>query len=491
MDKKNNSDSGGLNPMNELVLNRIELQTIFGFDLGHLLNDEHENTFNSLRGNKKWLEKIEREIKLPQQYGFSLPQFVSSSYARTDRRERSTFSIYYNKTLMPLSFPILNDEPLFLSENISVKFQTIKIGINGSITLTSWLSYNGQGLSCDTFINIYNTNLSRIKENAYSIIKRFIEMLNLYKPTNLSFNQISFTEFDQFIYCFDVLDFDYSINKNKKIDIYDLCEDEDLLKQLTRIFRMSLNNYQNTDVSRIRRLLDDNIGYRRDELWLINENRIVRHYPEAKADNYKELFFKDVILGCEIFIQYKVALLYLNQWVITKYSRIKEAINSNKRSASENLNELEDIIFEMTNFINIFSDDFYVQMNIDNSFFNEIIEHLIEKLNLMSILNSNRHLLSSLLEQLSSISSIITADKSKTTNNAVWIITAIMAIIAFMQLIVTIMMMTPNKNDDCCCNPIINSNYSDSNPKQNEYIDTCSNSVINSHDLDDSLKQIK
>ena len=428
-----------MNDPKELLLNRIELQTIFGFDLGHLLNDKHENTFNSLRGNQEWLKKILDKIKSPQQYGFDFPKFASSSYSRTDRRERSTFSIYYSKTLMPLSFAILNDEPLFLSKLIDVKFQTVRIGINGSVTLISKLSSKGP-LTCENLVTVYNTNLERIKEKAHLIIGKLIELLNLYIPDisnfdKIQFDTIQYEEFKQFVYRFDILDFDYIPSEQK--DIHDLCTDDDLLKQLVRIFRMSLNDYQNCDVNRIKRLLDDNIGYRRDELWLINENRIVRHYPLAETDDYEVSFFSDVILGCEIFIQYKVALLYLNQWVIVKYSRIKDIINSNKNAASKNLNELEIIIFEMINFINIFSDDFYVQMNINHSFFNEIIERLIKKLDLMSILKSNRNLLSSLFEQLSSISSILTADKSNKTNKMVGVITIIMVIIAIMQLIVT------------------------------------------------------
>ncbi|MDR0307408.1 MAG: hypothetical protein LBI42_11305 [Chitinispirillales bacterium] len=443
-----------MNKPKELIFNKIELQIIFGFDLGHiLLNNEQKNTFNSFRGSKKWLKDLKEKIETTKQnYIFQNPEFASSSYSSTDRRERSTFSIYYDKTLMPLSFSINDDNPLHLTEhNISVKFQKIKLGINGSVTLTSRLSYQSSGLSFNNFIEIYNNKINIIKEKAHSIVVKLIEMLGSNLTVQFN-NQIRFEKFNQFVDCFEVMDFDYTIYNNKKMLIHDLYKDDDFLRQLARLFRMSLSNYKNHDIDRIKKLLKDDIGYRKDELWLINRNRVIRHFPKAE-DEFQKRFFNDIVLGCEIFIQHKVALLYLNQWCIHKYSEIKEIIEGGKYLIPQEFNKLEKIIFEMTNFINIFSDDFYVQMNIKHSFFNEFMEQLLIKLDLILILKSNRYLLSSLLERLSSISSIITTKRSieldtlnynlsrsvKGINITVIIFTILMVLIATSQLIVAVM----------------------------------------------------
>ena len=427
----------------ELRLNRIDMKTIFGFDLGNLLkNTDHEKFFNSLRGSDEWLKNIVEVINGQQQYGFESPYFAFSAYANTDRCERSTFSTYYRKNLMPLTFNIIDKEHLSLENNIKVEFKTIRIGINGAITLISELSYNnGNGLTCDTFINDYYTKFSSIiKNKACEKICEFAKILNSVFKKDSKFKKvlefgIENDKLKQYIYSYDVIDFDYTISDEK--NIHDLLngDDDDLFKQLVRISRASLDNYKNHNPVRIKKkFLDDNIGHRKDELWLINEVRIVRHFPKKDSNETKKRFFEDVILGCEIFIQYKVAFLYINQWVITKWPKIKNGLTAKE------LGEPKTLIFEIFNFINIFSDDFYVQMSINHRFFSEIMEKLIKKLDLKLILDSNRYLLSSLFEQSFSISSIKLDERVEENNKTVKHLTVFMVILTVLMIFLTFAM---------------------------------------------------
>jgi len=435
--------------MSDLNITRFEVTGLYGIDIAHLLEKESVEHFNSIRGNKEWLSKFKE--KAPVSSGTL--DLAKSSYAKTDSSIRNIFSNYYLNNLMPLVFQLNKKD---INDLFYIEILSISISRNGAITIKIKSSKSNSGIKSkiEQVIDVYYKYKENINNKVLSHLSNFIELFNDF--FNNYNNKIKFKKkmddnLEQYISYYEIVDFDYDKTKMKKNTIKSMYDNELYLKSLVALFKMTRTDFSNYDISKISDIKNNDYGDRVDELWAINQDRLLRHHPEAKTKENIENFFLDIILGIEILLQQKIALQYLNQWIGKQNIELRKIINSSKNVFKSKKNvfsflkniknvfkrnlsvksKLDYLIFEIVNtYVNIYdiiSDNSMMQVNTNHTFFDLIMEKSIDKMRLKDILCSNKDMISDLFSLLTSIS-------SRRTNKVVLILTIIMAFTGFLQL---------------------------------------------------------
>lgn len=437
--------------MKTLNITRFEIVGIYGIDVSCLMEKRSEEYFNSIRGNPAWLHKLKAKVTDPNRFGFTYPEFAESRYAKTDRVIRNTFSIYYINNLMPLVFR-LNKEDILYDELFNIEILSASINSNGAITIKiKACKENSTVTSIKDIIDACYKYKKGFHEKINLLIIQFIELLSDC-ITELEIEKIPLNKFEQYLNYYEIIDFDYDTNETEKVKIKSMYKDEFYIKSLAALFRMSKTDFYNYDVSMISDIRHNDCGNRIDELWAINQDRLLRYHTYAKTDKYIECFFSDIILGTEILLQQKIVLQYINQWISIKRFNLREMVNINPRGLEVDNEKIVQLIFEMVNIYDVVSDGFLIQKNTNHTFFNLIIEKIIENMRLEKMHNSGRVIISDLFSLLTSISSQISTNTSINFDNLnfelsksmgrinsfVWKITLLMAIVAILQLALTI-----------------------------------------------------
>jgi len=438
----------------DLDITFLKIVGLYGFDVTHLLTEDGEKRFNSVRGDKTWLTRLARETKSPQRFGFEFPKYAESSYARTDRDVRNTFSKYYVKNFMPMFFG-LTDRNNVYAKLFEVTIDRISISDSGAVSLRveAVVKDDGKVKNTRQIIESYYEYKQQINTHIKTCIYRFVDLLKESFNTmdaGIKFEKSLTDDFEQYVSYYELVDFDYGKNGTKKTPIKLMYEkgSEDLLKQLVALFRMTKIDFESYDVTMISDIKNHDYGNRVDEIWAINEDRLLRHFPYEKADEYTKLFFLDVVLGIEILLQQKIVLQYLNQWIDIRRAKLREGVSFGDGMPEFVGKQVNPLISEVFNVYDVISNGLIIQRNANHTFFNLIIEKSISCMHLREMLGSNRELIMDFFSLLSSISSQMTANASaavgkagyEATTSMRWL-TIVMAAAAVLQLLTGVLML--------------------------------------------------
>jgi hypothetical protein len=222
-------------------------------------------------------------------------------------------------------------------------------------------------------------------------------------------------EIEEHAHYYEIIDFDYHIAPgNRFMTISEIFSSTniDLLKQLAGLSRMSPSHrhYASTALSNFKYA---NISNRDDELWVINEERLLRYHPESKKNIYIDSFFEDVRLSFEILLQQEVNLEYLSAWINKKKSELRimlsEHYSSNKSVGDI---EIQTVWAEIANMSDIFCDQFIIQRNVKHSFYNSVLRKAFEVLSIESIIKQTKDSFNDLFANYSIYSSQKSANLS-------------------------------------------------------------------------------
>lgn len=438
----------------DLDITSFKIVGLCGFDMTHLLEEKWESHFNSIRGGKTWLDRLKSITENPERFGFKFPGYAESSYARTDRDVRNTFSKYYVKNFMPLFFELVEKKAVYTGL-FEITIDRVSVSDSGAVTLRIESAVkNGVELkSTRSIIDGYYEYKQKVIAEIKTCVCKFIELLKdsfNKMNNNISFNETLTDDFEQYVSYYELVDFDYGRSGAKKMPIKSMYEKgaEDLLRPLVALFRMTKINFNSYDIAMISDIKNRDYGNRVDEIWAINEDRLLRHFPYEKADTYTKLFFLDVVLGIEILLQQKIVLQYLNQWIDIRRSKLREGINFRGERPKFDENQINPLIGEVVDVYDVISNGLIIQRNANHTFFNVIIEKSIDCMRLKEMLGSNRELIMDFFSLLSAISSRMTADAAVSVGEAGYkaavsmgLLTRIMTAVAVLQLLVAVVML--------------------------------------------------
>ncbi len=417
--------------INNFHITNFKLTTIFAIDIGDLSNDA--SFYNQRRGLQSTLDEV--KMLLGDSEIYDPITIESSEYAKTDKKERNTFSEFYSNKFMPLNINFKGSEPI-TGKYFSTSINSVKVGYHGSVSIcctTTFKKWTRKSkISISDFINEYNIFIETIRAELCSELKKFFEFWN----SRIKFIQLNLidTKLSNF-QKFEILDFDH----NLELPINTIfTNDKENAKQLARLLRMTKSSYSSFDDKKVEKLKELNLGSRNDELWIINEDRLVRHHPEDNI--YLKAFLSDIILGIEILTQYESNLLYLNHWVVDKRAELRNIL-SEQKDKKQLENTLSEIWLDAIHIYDNTLEQYTRQRNIHHSFYNKVIKEGIKYQRLDEYSKQVKNEFKELFDTLNSISELQSTqtflDLEKTNlkiNSRMWVLSLILLLTAIFQL---------------------------------------------------------
>ena len=397
--------------MSSLQIKDFHLTDLFSLDCGNI--SPESCNINSFRGVNVFLDNVKLKMLNTESYGFKKPIYNESEYAKTDRVGRNTFSAYFAYNLMPLYFESINPTQ-YQDKDLLFCFKGIRISPKMSITISINCSLNERKnkIPIKDLIENFFDYKKTVKNKIHDYINGFIDCWNAH-INELYFEKIQKNQFDMFLHNYEIIDFDYTIydgitRKSSKKKIKDIFEsgDYDLIKQFAGFSKMS-HYYSLYDIEKLDKFISSNFGNRDDELWIINEERFIRHHPEAKTNKYNTAFFSDAKLVFEILLQQETCLEYVNIWVNKYRNDFRNKLVKSLKNKKKN-NDVELFLENIAHLSDIFSDKYLTQRNVKHSFFYDIYIRAVDVLkidNLMTITKES-------FTDLYTIHSLYTSQKS-------------------------------------------------------------------------------
>jgi len=425
-----------------LLLTNFSLCRIYSVDLGFVSTDGIEE-FNKKRGLTNFLS----DISMAFQANLSVGSIESisidfSRYSKTDKKHRNTFSIYYQNNLMPLVFSMRS--PICAESNFfSFSISQFRLSYHGAISLRvlSKKINITESISISDFIEDYYKFIELQKEKVVESLNLFFSEWN--KTTiqlKLSSNENLFDNLESF----EIFDFNFLNTDIRSINELFQLKDLTPLKQLARLFRMTKSSYMQYDESKLKEIREQNLGNRSDELWIINDERLVRNHPDQNV--YLQAFLEDIILGIEILKLHEANLIYLYNWIIAKRSFLRENLYKDEKLF---MTKFYSFWTEIVTIYENSIEPFVKLRGAKHSFYNILIAKVKSQTNIVEFRNDVKDEFEELFATLNSVSSlqsnqtsyadeqinlIINRDNQK-LNNRMLLLTFIVLIAGVLQLI--------------------------------------------------------
>lgn len=428
-----------------ITLTNFKLINIYAVDLGFITTHDSE-LLNNSRGIPDWTKLFVEPLLTNSEFNNSFEiEYEKSKYAQTDKAERNTFSSFYQETMMPL----IIRAKLPTQENItpfSFEISEIRIGFHGGMSIRSITipenDISNVELSVDDFIKAYYNLKLQAKTSLVKFLNNFISIWNNCKNI-ITLRQIDTNTFEYF-HVFEVFDFDFNI-RGKQAGIATLFQKKNIhiLKQVARLLRMTKSDYLKYNPDKLLDINAMNLGFRDDELWIINDERLVRHHPDDNV--YLTSFLDDFILGLDILKQYEANLHFLHHWVIRRRAQIRSQLSSPSNDSAKDLSKSW---FEIIHFYDNTLEQFTKQRNVRHSFFNLLLNSAVQEIKLVTYSKEVKNEFSELFSTLNSLTSFrltetmldleknnyALAKTGNKINNTLLILSIIMAIVSIIQL---------------------------------------------------------
>ena len=262
-------------------------------DLGHFSPASGSGAV-SRRGRIGWLDELMRVgQQQPSPSLFSSLERATSAYSLTDRYGRVTLTSDADANGLPVLFRLSDRNPRYLGKLVW-RPDHISVGSSGALCVHVVIELNpddASSIDVATLVTAYH-NVRRDAEIVFdSVARDFI----CYWASSPELSRLFALTVPQRTtkpcVVYDVVDFDYTVNGVvvKPKDLY-ASKDSESLRALAGLTRMS-SVFDSFDPTSVRQLARLDLGSRSDELWFVNEARLVRHHPDRTSNPYVEAFF--------------------------------------------------------------------------------------------------------------------------------------------------------------------------------------------------------
>lgn len=387
-------------PRMKIMLFDLELYLTYSIDISFLVKKEFRNLMELERGKTTWVKEIQSAFnmdnlayKKPKQY---VPEF---DRIPTTVTEKKIFSDFYVREFAPLEFQCDKMSPR-LTKNFKVADYSVKLTKDGVLLVRFHViqakSKNKSYMRMDVV-----SLISRIDQIRQKLNNSFIDVLqkfaSCWSSTLMDIRLQDHIGKDALekAYTYEIILFDYIVrNKNLHIKIKDMytIENIDLLRQLVGLARMSLpetfNSYSWDFLKKY--VLENDIGNRDDELWLITEKRILRFHPMRKDIRW-ETWLRSAVSGIDILLAKRTLMEritdYMDKEILSLRSEISDL--SKKKIAYKDITRVdEQLNQQMVNLVNISQvvlDPLRLERHITDDFYLKLAKRIIDHFKLENL----------------------------------------------------------------------------------------------------------
>jgi hypothetical protein len=365
-----------------LHLSRANIWSFEAVDFGNLVaNEAAAQVLMSQRGRAGWLESIYDRLRVANLDIFNSPRREHSAYERTDRHGRRTFSNEFAASFMPVSL-VIQAPDKSLAGVLEWWFAGIRVGATGSfsVLLCAQLHEKHKQVTVKELVQSFHGMRLAARAEEVVILRKFVCVWNgAILDIPLEVDQIP-SQIDRAA-VYEVVDVDHMVGDKVIAPKHLYVGDEvGALRDLAGLTRMSLVMDQ-YDEAGVRRLANHDLGARTDEMWIVNEARLVRHHPEVAANAYVRAFFDDVLIGLDVLTQQAATLSFIGKWLRQARAGFLDGLLEGDPRC-ESFETMQRLLREMSGARELFADPITLQESSGHSFFRSLMSKVSEKLNL-------------------------------------------------------------------------------------------------------------
>lgn len=318
---------------------------------------KNQDKLPKLLANSNWLDLVVQKVRNIDQESniFSVYSDVSQ-YPDSPSPEKQPINKMYFKHHKSLVFDLLA-YPTESTHELIILSISLRLFESGAIGLRCLMGSRNENKQ-------YNINsaVSMLRKNRLlakkSMVETFRKFIIYWNKVNIEYqlNEISpECENNQHIFeDYEFINFDMSDNNNKINDVPYLISNKNTickLNQLVGFCRMAKPYaWPNYSLTTLRSFISENIGTRKDELWLAYTQRFIRYYPNKDIPETNS-YANDILLTMEILLGLKSVYKYLIEDIRKKFANLPSELNllGNSLNSQKEYPEIEKLQEEMVN----------------------------------------------------------------------------------------------------------------------------------------------
>ncbi len=420
-------------PNSNLLVTRFTMLLLSATDIGALAGSGvGADRYLKMRGRPGWLEEVRSKFALLEPWGFGVPTVDSSSYQRTDRHGRRTFSGHFVTSYMPLVFKKVEPKKHRVGP-IVWHIDELRLGAAGAVSVRAIAHVDNKGktVRVGEVVSAFHQIRQALDIARVEALQQFADAWTSAVPeVPLAVPHVDVLRRDSYYY--EIVDLDYRVGRTR-MNPKELYSSGPLnaMQQLAGLTRMSLVWDKYDEVS-VRRMAQFDLGSRADEFWIVNDERLVRSHPDAGDPNI-DAFFEDVELGLELVLHQAAVLNWLASWLRENRPQLLDSLLV---PGEDGLPAAKPILSQLAAASDLFSDRVRVEDNSGHSFFRHLLTHASDRFQLEDRRLSCRATFTDLFSIAQAVSTQASNEASASVQSLSRRLTAFGAIVALATLFV-------------------------------------------------------
>jgi hypothetical protein len=368
----------------ELVLRNVRIQTLFCLDTGFLADRAALAEYNEWRTQEDWRDVVRQSLPAEPANGLLLRGVLESEYAKTDwGLYRSTLAEPPGQSFLPLDFG-------YAGESVSAGAMTgsldrIFLSPRGALCLLHE-SRHADPAGWHSVVQVIRDHRRIYQLSRASVEAGLDAFARLWADSGLpgKLERPTATDWWPYVQIYELVDTDLGLRTGDQVttpveDIKRLYRTPGLapgmdLVALTRMSEAAATDHKNT---RVDELQTADIGYRRDELWAVTGERLVRCFPER--DDWTEIaFFEDVMIAAAVLMLQRTARDSMALWAGSQ--RSAQYHQASAGTASKGSGTFADDIRKVLAASAVISEPSLLFIGTRNTFYSLVVAQLIRLL---------------------------------------------------------------------------------------------------------------
>jgi len=373
--------------LGSLEFRDLEFVQLYSIDLYHLVSERERSTLFELRGTPGWLQAVsEKTAATPSLAGaVGLPRFDAAAYRAADRAEKLTIADSYLADRAPL---VWSPEQSANIGQLSVRLTQIRLHEAGVLTCRIVCTEVDIDDATDRLWRVDDL-VSELRRNRSELLNYFSEVVRLFARQWNALDIAPTLDIppDESLWRrlapYEILLFDYECSDGRVRSIKSLRDSENshYLRQLVGLTRMARRiawpTYSHAFATAF---VSQDLGNRDNELWLVYEERLLRHFPQRR-DSVAQLWLTDAFLAIEILLALRTALELVIFWSHRQLVAVRNDVSAMGSVAGDQLVSLVERIrksvAEIYYLLSTVSDPFEIERGIAHGFFRKLVNAFV------------------------------------------------------------------------------------------------------------------
>lgn len=158
-----------------------------------------------------------------------------------------------------------------------------------------------------------------------------------------------------------------------------MTESLDCARQMAALSRMARTEPDLFDPEKLQAFREADIANRKDELWIVNANRMLRSNPDRSDDNV-EHFYEDVLCLVELALQQLAVLEYVDSWLHSARAKFREQLMSSRSHDSD----IGHILIDFEQMLDLIEQPGGLAAGVRHAFFRQLADRLADELRIQA-----------------------------------------------------------------------------------------------------------